>query len=119
MTWKVGALKCQTHHIQTVGKHAKKQMTMNFDWDNKTRFKIFSLTVADRTGIQISALDVLYSNTDTFIEQHLQKEVQKQVDKFNKLDLSQVPEAELKEFTGNLSDYYGLSHETKEILSNY
>lgn len=92
---------------------------MTFNWDTKTRFKIYSLTIADQANIQINSLDVLYQNNNSFIENYLKDETDKQVAEINKLEISKIPEAELKELLQSISDYYGLSHETKDILSNY
>ena len=92
---------------------------MTFNWDTKTRFKIYSLTIADQANIQINSLDVLYQNNNSFIENYLKDETDKQVAEINKLDISKIPEIELKDLLQSISDYYGLSHETKDILSNY
>jgi hypothetical protein len=87
--------------------------------DNKTTFKIYSLVTADQVAIKISTLDVLYQNNDTFVLNHLQTETQKEVDKLNQRGVENIPEEELLELTRSISDYYGLSHETKEVLSHY
>jgi hypothetical protein len=87
--------------------------------DNKTAFKIYSLVTADQVAIKISTLDVLYQNNDTFVLNHLQSETQKEVDKLNQRGVENIPEEELLELTRSISDYYGLSHETKEVLSHY
>jgi hypothetical protein len=92
---------------------------MTFNWDTKTRFKVLSLTIADQANIQINSLDVLYQNNNSFIENYLKGETDKQVAEINKLDITKIPEAELKELLQSVSDYYGLSHETQDILSNY
>lgn len=92
---------------------------MAFNWDTKTRFKIYSLTVADQANIQINSLDVLYLNNNSFIENFLKDETDKQLAEINKLDISKIPEDELRLLLQSISDYYGLSHETKDILSNY
>lgn len=92
---------------------------MAFNWDTKTMFKIYSLTVADQANIQINSLDVLYLNNNSFIENFLKDETDKQLAEINKLDISKIPEDELKPLLQSISDYYGLSHETKDILSNY
>jgi hypothetical protein len=92
---------------------------MAFNWDTKTRFKIYSLTVADQANIQINSLDVLYLNNNSFIENFLKDETDKQLAEINKLDISKIPEEELRPLLQSISDYYGLSHETKDILSNY
>jgi hypothetical protein len=92
---------------------------MAFNWDTKTRFKIYSLTVADQANIQINSLDVLYLNNNSFIENFLKDETDKQLAEINKLDISKIPEDELRTLLQSISDYYGLSHETKDILSNY
>ncbi|MCX6285630.1 MAG: hypothetical protein NTY96_00770 [Bacteroidetes bacterium] len=92
---------------------------MTFNWDTKTRFHIYSLTIADQANIQINSLDVLYQNNNSFIENYLKAETDKQVAEINKLDISKIPEDELKELLQSISDYYGLSHETQDILSNY
>jgi hypothetical protein len=92
---------------------------MAFNWDTKTRFKIYSLTLADQANIQINSLDVLYLNNNSFIENFLKDETDKQLAEINKLDISKIPEEELRPLLQSISDYYGLSHETKDILSNY
>jgi len=92
---------------------------MTFNWDTKTRFKVYSLTISDQANIQINSLDVLYKNNDSFIENYLKGETDKQVAEINKLDIAKIPELELKELLQSISDYYGLSHETQDILSNY
>lgn len=92
---------------------------MTFIWDTKTKFIILSSTVADQANSQIVSLDVLYNNNNSFIENHLKRETDKQVAEINKLDLSKIPEEELSELLQSVSNYYGLSHETKEVLSNY
>lgn len=92
---------------------------MAFNWDTKTRFKIFALTIADKANIQINSLDVLYQNNNSFIENYLKGETDKQIAKINNLGIYKIPEVELKEILHSVSDYYGLSHETKDILSNY
>jgi len=92
---------------------------MAFTWNSKTRFNIYSLVTADQVGIQIASLDVLYHNNETFIDHYLQQETQKEVDKINERDISTIPEDELHTLTRAVSDYYGLSHETKEVLSHY
>jgi len=92
---------------------------MAFNWDKKTRFYIYSLTIAEQANIQINSLDVLYINNNSFIENYLKGETDKQVEKINELDISKIPEDELRQLLQSNSDYYGLSHETKEILSNY
>ena len=88
-------------------------------WENKTRFNVYSLVTADQVGIKISSLDVLYQNNENFIENYLQQETQKEVDKLNKRDVSTIPEDQLHALTQSISDYFGLSHETKEVLSHY
>ncbi len=92
---------------------------MASNWDTKTRFKIFAVTIADKANIQINSLDVLYQNNNSFIENYLKGETDKQVAKINNLGIYKIPEVELKEILQSVSDYYGLSHETKDILSNY
>lgn len=92
---------------------------MAFTWDNKSRFNIYSLVTADQVGIKISALDVLYQNNENFIGNYLEQETQKEVDKINKRDVSTIPEDELHALIQSISDHYGLSHETKEVLSHF
>ena len=92
---------------------------MTFNWNTKTRFKILSLIITDQTNIKINSLDVLYQNNNSFIENYLKLETEKQVEKINKLDILNIPEAELSELLQSVGDYYGHSHETKDILSNY
>jgi len=92
---------------------------MTFNLDTKTRFKILAVTIADKANIQINSLDVLYQNNNSFIENYLKDETDKQVANINKLDISQIPEVELKQILQSVSDHYGLSYETKDILSNY
>lgn len=92
---------------------------MIFNWDTKMRFKILSLTIADQANMQVKSLDFLYQNYNSFIENYLKVETDKQVAEINNLDFSKIPEAELKELLHSVSTYYGLSHETQNILSNY
>ena len=92
---------------------------MSFIWDTKTKFNIFSSTVAEQANSQIISLDVLYHNNKSFIDNHLKSETDKQVAEINKLDISKIPEDELHELLQTVSNYYGLSHETQEVLSNY
>jgi hypothetical protein len=70
---------------------------MTFNWNTKTRFKILSLIITDQRNIKINSLDVLYQNNNSFIENYLKLETEKQVEKINKLDILNIPEAELSE----------------------
>jgi len=92
---------------------------MTFIWDTKTKFSILSSTVANQANSQIVSLDVLYNNNNSFIENYLKGETDKQVAEINKLDISKIPEDELSELLQSVNNYYGLSHETEEVLSNY
>ncbi len=92
---------------------------MNFTWNTKTKFKIFSSASASMVQSKIAAQNILYLNTNKFVDEHLKNEIKKEVDEFNKKDLSLVPDVELREFTADLSDYYGLSHDTTEAVSHY
>ena len=87
--------------------------------DNKTKFNLFSFTTISLVDKKIAAQSVLYSNTEKYIKDHLEDEINKEVEEFNKKDLSLIPPSELKDFTNGLSDYYGLTHETKMAVSNY
>jgi len=87
--------------------------------DDKTTFRIYSLATADQVAIKISTLEVLYQNNETFIVDHLKAETQKEVDKINQHGVENFTEEELTKLTHSIGDYYGLSHETKEVLSHY
>jgi hypothetical protein len=82
-------------------------------------FNIYSLVIADKVGIQINALQVLYNNTGTFITEYLQTETQKQVNEINSIGVANIPEVDLRDMLQEISDYYGLTHESQEILSRY
>ena len=92
-----------------------------FNWDLKTKFRVFSLTAADKASIQIHSLQVLYQNNNKFIEDYLKKETEGKVEEINRIinDFTNVPDDEIKELLQPINDYYGLSHETKDLLSNY
>ena len=92
---------------------------MGFKLDGKMRFKMMSSTAVSVAQIKIAAQDVLYQNTDKFIEAYLKGEIDSEVAEFNKKDVSAVPEDELKTFTDELKDYFSLSHAAKEELSQY
>lgn len=92
---------------------------MAFTWDKKNKFKAYSLVTTDQIGIKISTLGVLYENNENFIGDYLEQETQKEVDKINKRNVLKIPDDELKALTNSISDYYGLSLETKEVLSQY
>ncbi len=92
---------------------------MKLNWDVKTRFGIYALVYADKANIQINALNVLYQNNKTFNAEYLKGETDKKVEEINKIGVSNIPEEELHELLQIINDYYGLSHETENILSNY
>ncbi len=94
-------------------------MAVQFNWTTKSRFKIYSLVWEDKANIQINALAVLYKNSGTFNDDYLKKETEKLTEEINKRVISTIPEEELKELLQSISDYYGLSLESQNILSNY
>ena len=87
--------------------------------DTKTKFRIYSPTIADQANIQIKSFDVLYQNNISFIENYLKVETGKQIAVINKTGFTNIPVSELHEALNSINDYYGLSHETIDILSNY
>lgn len=87
--------------------------------NDKTRFNIYSPVIANQVGLKISTLNILYNNNEAFVLEYLEKETQKEVDKINERGVKNIPEEELLNLTRSISDYYGLSHETKNVLSHY
>jgi len=85
----------------------------------KQIFDIYSLTTIELAERQISSLDYLYSNYDVFVSQNLNQEVQKKVDKINKIGVANFTEEQLIDFTNEMNHYYGLSIQAKVTLSNY
>jgi len=82
-------------------------------------FKIYSLVAADQMAMKISTLEVLYNNNEKFVSEYLQAETQKEVDKINERGVENIPEDDLHELTTSINNYYGLTHETQEVLSHY
>ena len=92
---------------------------MQFNMTAKELFGIYSIVIADRTRIQIDTLKILYLNTDTFVKDHLEGQIAKMMDEFNRTDLKKYSEDDISIIRDDLSNYYGLSQETKQTLSNY
>jgi hypothetical protein len=85
----------------------------------KEILEVLSFARIDLTSRQIASLDYLYNNYDSFVINNLEGEVQKKVDKINKIGVTNFTDEQLSDFRYGLNHYYGLSIEVKETLSNY
>jgi hypothetical protein len=86
---------------------------------DKEILEIFSFARIDLTSRQIASLEYLYNNYDSFVKNYLEGEVQKKVDKINKIGVTNYTEEQLSDFRHGLNHYFGLSIEAKDTLSNY
>lgn len=85
----------------------------------KQMFKVYTLTIIVSASRQIISFKHLYDNYDLFLNEHLKDEIQKGVDKINEIGIDKFTDKQLQSQTNGLNQYYGLSYQAKELLTNY
>ncbi len=85
----------------------------------KQLFAIYSLTTIFSASKQIASFDYLYNNYELFLNEHLEDEIQKKVDKINEIEVDKFTEEQLELQTKYINQYHGQSFQAKELLTNY
>jgi uncharacterized coiled-coil protein SlyX len=87
--------------------------------NEKKLFEIYFSTTFFSAYKQIASFDQLYKNYDLFLNEHLDDDIQKEVNKINNSGVEKFTDEEVKSLTDDLSQHYGLSFQAKELLTNY
>jgi len=82
---------------------------------DKQIFEIYSLTPIFSARTQIASFEHLYKNYEHFLNEYLEDEIQKEVDKINDIGVENFTNEQVKLRTNDLSQYYGLSFQAKEL----
>jgi len=89
---------------------------MTFNKDTSINFHEISNNIAIKANFKITILLQLYQNNDKFINYHLVNDTDQRIENISNSDLSDENQFD---FIQSICDYYRLSSETQDILSNY